>query len=196
MFLGNKPATPTSRPRTKSPSPSPSPSSKSTKSSKQQQQQKKKEPEKPVNNVTAMNSQQLKMAFSMLDANNDGKINTDELKTMLRELGIPANDEIVNQMMNDATKNGDGLIDEQQFLCWMSKVVSNQKEDDVEGDLRAAFSVFDKDGNGYITRDELRAALKMMGETLSESDIDFLLKETDSDKDGRINYQEFIRVLL
>lgn len=62
---------------------------------------------------------------------------------------------------------GDGLISEEQFLKWMSGLVNNvssNKEDDVESDLRAAFQVFDQDNNGYITRDELRSAMTMMGE--------------------------------
>ncbi|RWS08896.1 hypothetical protein B4U79_05571, partial [Dinothrombium tinctorium] len=145
--------------------------------------------------IKGMNITQLRTAFSMLDVNGDGKINAEELKHMLCELGIAADDAIVTQMIADATQNGDGLIDEEQFLRWMSKVV-NHKEDDIEGDLRAAFRVFDKDNNGFITREELCSALNMMGETLTESDIDFLLNESDIDKDGRIDYEEFIRMLL
>lgn len=59
------------------------------------------------------------------------------------------------------------MISEEQFLKWMSGLVNNvssNKEDDVESDLRAAFQVFDQDNNGYITRDELRSAMTMMGE--------------------------------
>ena len=35
-----------------------------------------------------------------------------------------------------------------------------------------------------------------MGENLSEADLDKLLNESDTDKDGQINYEEFIRMLL
>jgi len=90
---------------------------------------------------------------------------------------------------------GDGLISEQEFLDWLSKI-RTPKDDDIEQDLKAAFSVFDRDKNGFITRDELKSAMQLMGETLSDSDLDELLKATDLDKDGKINYEEFIKMLL
>lgn len=48
----------------------------------------------------------------------------------------------------------------------------------------------------FITREELVEAMKLMGENLSETDLDNLLNESDTDKDGQINYEEFIRMLL
>ena len=48
----------------------------------------------------------------------------------------------------------------------------------------------------FITREELKEAMKLMGENLSEADLDKLLNDSDTDKDGQINYEEFIRMLL
>ncbi|KAJ6220001.1 hypothetical protein RDWZM_005813 [Blomia tropicalis] len=76
------------------------------------------------------------------------------------------------------------------------KKATTPKEDDAEADLKAAFMVFDRDRNGYITRDELKSAMQVMGETLSERDLDELLRTTDHDRDGKINYEEFIKTLL
>jgi len=38
--------------------------------------------------------------------------------------------------------------------------------------------------------------MKLMGESLTEADLDKLLMDSDTDKDGQINYEEFIRMLL
>ncbi len=76
----------------------------------------------------------------------------------------------------------------------MSKI-KTPTEDDIEQDLKAAFLVFDRDKNGFITRDELKSAMQLIGETLKDSDLDLLLKATDIDKDGKINYEEFIKSL-
>lgn len=84
---------------------------------------------------------------------------------------------------------------EQEFLNWLSKI-KTPKADDIEQDLTAAFSVFDRDKNGFITKDELKSAMQLMGETLTDSDLDELLKATDIDNDGKINYEEFIKMLL
>lgn len=49
--------------------------------------------------------------------------------------------------------------------------------------------VFDRDGNGFITRDELQTAMEMIGEPLSETQLTQLLAIADLDQDGRINYE-------
>lgn len=49
--------------------------------------------------------------------------------------------------------------------------------------------VFDRDGNGYITRDELQAAMDIIGEPLNETQLTQLLLIADLDQDGRINYE-------
>ena len=57
-----------------------------------------------------------------------------------------------------------------------------------ELDLKECFAVFDKDGNGYITRDELKNAMANLGEKLSEKDIEDMINEADTNKDGCIDY--------
>lgn len=57
--------------------------------------------------------------------------------------------------------------------------------------LCSSFQVFDRDGNGYLTKDELELAMKMMGEDFEEKDINQLMRMTDLDNDGRISFQEF-----
>lgn len=49
--------------------------------------------------------------------------------------------------------------------------------------------VFDRDGNGFITRDELQTAMEMMQETVTESQVNEMLQLADLDKDGKINYE-------
>lgn len=51
------------------------------------------------------------------------------------------------------------------------------------------YSVFDRDGNGYITRDELQIAMEMMQENVTETQVNEMLQLADLDKDGKINYQ-------
>jgi calmodulin len=53
---------------------------------------------------------------------------------------------------------GNGLIDESEFLQWVGRIqalsqdASTDDADDITKDLIAAFRVFDRDGNGYITK--------------------------------------------
>ena len=62
----------------------------------------------------------------------------------------------------------------------------NEKHSDEE--IREAFRLFDKDSNGYITGDELKEIMAVLGEDLSEKEVEDMINAADSDADGRINY--------
>ncbi|XP_035820975.1 calcium-dependent protein kinase 3-like [Zea mays] len=62
--------------------------------------------------------------------------------------------------------------------------------------LQRAFLFFDKDGNGFIEPEELREALVDDGATDSmEKVVDDILQEVDTDKDGKISYEEFVAMM-
>nr|XP_036215049.1 calcium-binding protein E63-1 isoform X1 [Bactrocera oleae] len=156
----------------------------------------------------------LRTAFDLLDRNRDGRVTANELQFMLKNLGINVRDEIIHDLIREASHSGNGLINEAEFLQWVGRIQALRDEqqqqqqqqeenaskpeenDDVTEDLIAAFRVFDRDGNGFITRDELQTAMEMIGEPLSETQLTQLLAIADLDQDGRINYEEFTRLLL
>lgn len=59
-------------------------------------------------------------------------------------------------------------------------------------DLDELFDAMDDDGNGDISRKELKQALHDMGLPLTDAQIERLASEYDVDGDGRIQYREFI----
>jgi calmodulin len=63
-------------------------------------------------------------------------------------------------------------------------------------DFLQGFQVFDKDANGFISAGELRYILTCLGEKLSDSQVDDLLKNVEQDKNGLINYESFIRTIM
>ena len=48
--------------------------------------------------------------------------------------------------------------------------------------------MFDRDGDGYITASELKQVLRMMGEYVTEREARDMVREADSDGDGRIDF--------
>ncbi|KAL3188810.1 hypothetical protein MRX96_022306 [Rhipicephalus microplus] len=148
----------------------------------------------PDYNTPNSERKELKAAFLLLDKNQDGRVNAAEIKHMLDNLGILLNDSMIQKLVVQASGRDDGLISEDEFLAWMTAQTSIK--DDVMEDLLAAFRVFDKDANGYITKDELKLAMEMIGEPMSEAQLDSMIRATDIDNDGRINYEEFVTILL
>ena len=48
-----------------------------------------------------------------------------------------------------------------------------------------------QDGNGFVSRQELRSVMLNLGEKLSDDEIESLIDDIDIDGDGQINYEEF-----
>ncbi|WP_021595346.1 EF-hand domain-containing protein [Actinomadura welshii] len=62
-------------------------------------------------------------------------------------------------------------------------------------DPTATFKEFDRDGDGYITRDEFAAAMAARGEEVTPGELDSIFRaadEKDGDADGRISLAEFL----
>lgn len=51
--------------------------------------------------------------------------------------------------------------------------------------------MFDADGNGFIDRDELRKVMSSLNESLTEEELDAMIKEADINGDGEISFEEF-----
>lgn len=60
---------------------------------------------------------------------------------------------------------------------------------DTEVELREAFETFDKDKNGKINAAEMRLVLTSIGDTLTDEEVNEMMKEGDIDGDGEINYK-------
>jgi D-lactate dehydrogenase len=69
------------------------------------------------------------------------------------------------------------------------------KADNAE-EVREAFKIFDKENNGLVSLSELRHVLTTLGEVMTTQEVDELLKDAKVDKDGNINYNQFVSMIM
>jgi len=72
----------------------------------------------------------------------------------------------------------------------------NERDENAEEEMREAFQIFDSDGNGTISAEELRQIMKNLGENLTDEEINDMVNEADLDGDGEIDYMEFVRMMF
>ncbi|CAN1199191.1 Calcium-dependent protein kinase 21 [Linum perenne] len=132
----------------------------------------------------------LKTMFTNLDTDKSGTITYEELKTGLARLGSKLSEAEVKQLMEAADVDGNGTIDYTEFISATMHRYKLEKDEH----LYTAFQHFDKDGSGYITRDELESAMLEYG-IGDEASIKQIITEVDTDNDGKINYDEFCAMM-
>mmetsp|Transcript_12639 Transcript_12639/g.28814 ORF Transcript_12639/g.28814 Transcript_12639/m.28814 type:complete len:285 (-) Transcript_12639:246-1100(-) len=59
--------------------------------------------------------------------------------------------------------------------------------------LKASFALFDADGNGFLSPDELKAILTRGPSPLTDAQVDALIKRFDANHDGMLSIEEFAR---
>jgi len=128
-----------------------------------------------------------------LDKDGDGTITTRELGTVMRSLGQNPTEAELQDMISEVDIDGSGTIDFPEFLTMMAR---KMKDTDSEEEIKEAFKVFDKDGNGFISATELRHVMTNLGEKLTEEEVDEMIREADLDGDGQVNYEEFVKMMM
>ena len=86
-----------------------------------------------------------------------------------------------------------GDIDFAEFVTLMAHKMADEKS---EATLKAAFSVFDTSGDGFISAEEMRRIMINVGEPVTLDDVEQVIRKVDIDGDGVINYEEFTKVII
>ncbi|XP_041027861.1 calcium-dependent protein kinase 13 [Juglans microcarpa x Juglans regia] len=133
----------------------------------------------------------IKEMFKKMDTDNDGVISIEELKAGLRNSRSQLAESEAQMLIEAVDTNGKGTLDYGEFLA-VSLHLQRMANDE---HLHNAFSYFDKDGDGYIEPDELRDALMEDGADDCADLANDIFQEVDTDKDGRISYDEFVAMM-
>ncbi|XP_022775692.1 probable calcium-binding protein CML25 [Durio zibethinus] len=142
----------------------------------------------PSRNFTQTQLQELEEVFKKFDVNGDGKISSSELASIMGSLGQRPSDEELQNMIKEFDADGDGFINFKEFVELNTKGVDS---DEVLENLKDAFSVYDIDGNGSISPEELHEVLKSLGDECSIAECREMISGVDNDGNGMIDFEEF-----
>ena len=136
--------------------------------------------------------EEIRVAFRVLDRDGNGFITAAELRHVMTNIGDKLTDEEVYEMIREADMDGDGQVNCEEFVAMMAQ---KMKDSDREEEIREAFCVFDRDGNGFISAAELRHVMTNIGDKLTDEEVDDMIREADIDGDGQVNCEEFVTMM-
>ncbi|XP_044474303.1 calcium-binding protein CML42-like [Mangifera indica] len=162
----------------------------------------------------SLNSLRLCRIFDIFDKNGDGMITVEELHKAISLLGLDADlPELESLVASYIEPGNDGLkfedfvrlhhsLDETLFRWEEEEEDSEDKSERTSGeakmsqeesDLAEAFKVFDEDGDGFISADELQVVLGKLGfsEGNEFAKVQQMIMSVDRNDDGRVDFCEF-----
>ncbi|XP_062305367.1 calcium-binding protein 2 [Osmerus eperlanus] len=139
---------------------------------------------------------ELAEAFKLFEQG-DGYMNYKDVAECMRTMGyMPTEMELLEIVQQIKMRMG-GLMDFDDFCELMGPRMMSETVDMLGlKELKSAFQQFDTDGDGKITQDEMKEAVKsLLGEKLKKGELEEILKEMDINGDGDVDFDEFVMML-
>lgn len=125
--------------------------------------------------------------FRAMDLNGDGKLSKDEVKAGYEShFGKALSDDDIDNMFKSVDADNSGTIEYSEFVV----ATMNEKTLMSTNNLQTAFKMFDKDGGGSISTEELKQVLAF-GQNIDEAAVAKMIQQIDINGDGEISFDEF-----
>lgn len=129
----------------------------------------------------------IKAIFQSIDVDNDGKLSLEEMKKAV-SLTDGMKIEDIEKLFKSIDTDNSGNIEYTEFISASIEKNIYLKEEK----LKEAFKLFDVDGSGKISRAEIEKVLHM---DKHSKEIDAIMAKHDTNKDGEIDFQEFLSMM-
>ncbi|CAG4951796.1 unnamed protein product [Colias eurytheme] len=137
----------------------------------------------------------LRKAFQMFDTSKTGYIEVLKISTILNTMGQLFDDAELQALIDENDPDATGKINFDGFCNIASHFLEEEDAEAMQQELKEAFRLYDREGNGYITTSTLKEILAALDDKLSSSDLDGIIAEIDTDGSGTVDFDEFMEMM-
>ncbi|KYN03703.1 Troponin C, isoform 1 [Cyphomyrmex costatus] len=130
----------------------------------------------------------LKKAFDAFDQQKKGSIGTNMVGTILTMLGHELSENTLQEIISEVDEDGSGELEFEEFCTLAARFLVEEDTEAMQQELREAFRLYDKEGNGYITTAVFRDILHELDDKLSPEELDLMIEEIDADGSGTLDF--------
>ena len=133
----------------------------------------------------------MKEILDLYDPNNEGFIHSKDTSKIVQAMGRTLEEDDEQNFLQAADPENTGKISKDNFLATVEALFSLSKDD--VNDLIEAFKIFDINDTGKISVKNFKKILVKIGQAFSEEEADDVIKYINVDKEGNIDYADFIQ---
>ena len=131
--------------------------------------------------------------FNLFDKEEKGKIDSKEIASIVRALGLNPSEAQVAELIKKADPSGSGSIGVDAVFNVME---GHGIENDSEEVILESFKIFDNKGKGKIAATELTAICRNMGEPFTDEEAEQMMAMMDIDDSGDVDYADWLKTML
>ena len=147
------------------------------------------------------------LVFAVCDDNNDGTINKEELEAVMKYMGLNPTKKEIQEIMEKLDADGSGVLEFREYLDLVQTIKnedplnfdptlnSNNLTQEEQDQIKEKFLLFDADGSGSISKEELGAAMRYMGQNPTEAEVQTMLETLDKDGTNMLEFPEFLTLM-
>ncbi|XP_052124890.1 troponin C-like isoform X2 [Frankliniella occidentalis] len=136
----------------------------------------------------------LRRAFSMFDSGKTGCIEREKVHTILNTMGQAFDDRELDRVLTEQDSDGTGKLNFDAF-CKVAIHFLDEDDEALQKELKAAFRLYDKEGNGYIPTSSLKEILIALDDQLTPDQLNEMIAEIDTDDSGTVDFDEFMEMM-
>merc|ERR1711976_277512 len=112
-------------------------------------------------------------------------------------MGFRPSKKELKEILEEIDEDGSGEIEFAEFCQLCAKfLIEEPDEETMKAELKGAFRVYDKEGQGFITTDQLREIIAELDPRLTSEDLDGIIDEIDEDGSGTMDFDEFRQMMM